>query len=177
MQNQSRDSAKKTSAYHCTRLKGVSRCLRALWPHQRAPQWFKGNDQGWIHAEGSPGTLQEHGPLDDGNQVMDVRGVDGVVNLKSLQDIKSTHGITAQIISKPLSPSSTSIIPTKTKQSSPNTKPHEPGPKPPVTRTKTMKTQHMIFQIQWNWSSIASSSTATRPSAPSSTACKKSKNS
>ena len=32
------------SAYHCTRLKGVSRCLRALWPYQRASQWFKGND-------------------------------------------------------------------------------------------------------------------------------------
>lgn len=45
------------------RLKGISTYANALWPKQRAPEWFKGNDSGWSHYDGRPGSSDERPKL------------------------------------------------------------------------------------------------------------------
>ena len=85
-------------ACHCVRLIGLSGCPQALWPYHRAPQWFKGNGQGWIRADGSPGTSQERRPLDEDHQLTGAKGIDAIIYMKSVPGVSSIHGITARIV-------------------------------------------------------------------------------
>jgi acyl carrier protein len=46
-----------------SRLHGISKYANTLWPKQRAPEWFKGNDTGWSHSDGRPGLPDERPKL------------------------------------------------------------------------------------------------------------------
>ena len=92
-------SARESCAFHHDRLRGISRCRQALWPPRRAPQWFKGNDEGWVHTNGSPGNREERKSL-NGSNGLGVRGINGSVMLPSLAQMKKAYGIPAQIVMK-----------------------------------------------------------------------------
>ncbi|KAL8735417.1 MAG: hypothetical protein Q9166_000963 [cf. Caloplaca sp. 2 TL-2023] len=84
--------------FHVHRLKGWTRYRNALWPPQRAPQFFRGDDSGWMHVDGTPGKPDERRVLD-----ADPQGVVGIVSsiaLPSLSTVKARHGITANIVFK-----------------------------------------------------------------------------
>ncbi|KAL8769576.1 MAG: hypothetical protein Q9209_004508 [Squamulea sp. 1 TL-2023] len=85
-------------AFHVKKLKGYTSHRNALWPPQRAPQFFRGSDSQWTHIEGTPGKQNERQILDDEPQ--GVVGINGSVTLPCLGTLKSTHGITAIIIFK-----------------------------------------------------------------------------
>jgi acyl carrier protein len=46
-----------------SRLQGISTHADDLWPKQRVPEWFKGNDSGWFHSDGRPGLHDERTKL------------------------------------------------------------------------------------------------------------------
>jgi hypothetical protein len=57
-----RDSAeaKKATNWHARRLAGIEQHRNALFPPQKAPEWFKGNSEGWIDlSTGKPGPAQK----------------------------------------------------------------------------------------------------------------------
>ncbi|KAI4242222.1 MAG: hypothetical protein LQ352_007274, partial [Teloschistes flavicans] len=84
--------------FHVDRLKGWQDHRDALWPPQRAPQFFRGSDSQWTHTDGTVGRPQERKSLD--SQPCGTAGINASVTLPSLPSIKSTHGITAQILVK-----------------------------------------------------------------------------
>ncbi|KAI9719235.1 MAG: putative NRPS-like protein biosynthetic cluster [Candelaria pacifica] len=91
---QSRNTSEmhKASAFHYNRLRGISNFKEALWPPQRAPQWFKGSPIGW-------NSQCERVAL-DGADAIGVSGISVSISLPSLPTIKSKHGIPAQIVVK-----------------------------------------------------------------------------
>ena len=85
-------------AFHVRRLQGYTKHRAALWPPQRAAQFFRGSDSQWTHVDGSQGQPCERRVLD--SSPLGVAGINGSVNLPSLGDLKSMHGITASIVFK-----------------------------------------------------------------------------
>ncbi|KAI4156334.1 MAG: hypothetical protein L6R39_001119, partial [Caloplaca ligustica] len=83
-------------AYHVSRLKGWSKHRSALWPPQRAPQFFRGKTTYWKHLDGTPGSPHERRTLDTNPQ--GVAGITQTFTLPQLPTIKSTHGITPPTI-------------------------------------------------------------------------------
>jgi hypothetical protein len=57
-----------------SRLQGISVHANALWPKQRAPEWFKGKDSGWSHSDGRP-ELPEERPTLNGPEKGGVYGI------------------------------------------------------------------------------------------------------
>ncbi|KAL9578555.1 MAG: hypothetical protein Q9212_005641 [Teloschistes hypoglaucus] len=94
------DSPHTTAAleFHLDRLKGWQDYRDALWPQQRSPQFFRGSDSQWTHVDGTLGKPHEREPIDA--HPCGATGVNMSVTLTSLPAVKSTHGITAQIILK-----------------------------------------------------------------------------
>lgn len=75
-------------AFHVERLRGVGGLGDALWPFQRAPEWFKG---------GNAGSTVRREPL-DGDQANGVEGEDAQVQLSSLDILQREHGLSASIV-------------------------------------------------------------------------------
>ncbi|KAL8783246.1 MAG: hypothetical protein Q9213_004758 [Squamulea squamosa] len=86
-------------AIHVERLKGHTSHRNALWPPQRAPQFFRGSDSQWTHVDGTPGKPSERQILDD-DEPQGVAGINGSIILPCLATLRSTHGITANIVFK-----------------------------------------------------------------------------
>ncbi|KAL8846483.1 MAG: hypothetical protein Q9221_008427 [Calogaya cf. arnoldii] len=93
--------------FHVGRLQGYSRHrdgmltrngTAALWPPQRAPQFFRGSDSQWVHLDGTPGQPSERRILDANPQ--GVNGIDGSITLPTLSHLKTTYGLTANIVFK-----------------------------------------------------------------------------
>ncbi len=85
-------------AFHVKRLQGYTRHRNALWPPQRAPQFFRGSDSQWTYIDGTPGQPSERRILDPSPQ--GVNGINGSITLPSLLSLKSNQGITATTVFK-----------------------------------------------------------------------------
>ncbi|KAL8668912.1 MAG: hypothetical protein Q9168_006479, partial [Polycauliona sp. 1 TL-2023] len=86
-------------AFHVDRLQGYQRHRNAFWPPQRAPQFFRGSDSQWLHVDGTPGKPAERRILEPGNAQGAV-GINGSITLSALPHLKTTYGITANIVFK-----------------------------------------------------------------------------
>jgi len=90
-------AAKKSIEWQAQRLSGLHNKKDALFPVQKAPEWFKGDSTGWIEAStGKPGpdrpSLVENG---DG-----VSGLSESCSLPDMQRLKHEHGIDASTVMK-----------------------------------------------------------------------------
>ncbi|KAA8647997.1 hypothetical protein EYZ11_004201 [Aspergillus tanneri] len=91
--------AQKSIDFHVRRLRGVSTAKEAFWPAQRSPYWLKGDDQGWIHDDGTPGQTAERIPLDG----LESRGTVGLVrtaHIPNLSSLRSSFGISPPFVAK-----------------------------------------------------------------------------
>lgn len=68
-------STRQACERHASRLAGIGKCR--VWPEQRAPEWFKGDDTGWTHHTGSPGEAGQRQKLDGKGAC----GVDGITEM------------------------------------------------------------------------------------------------
>ncbi|KAL8811629.1 MAG: hypothetical protein Q9200_001657 [Gallowayella weberi] len=89
-------NANEAVKFHVSRLKGYTNYRSALFPPQRAPQFFRGDDSGWRHIDGTPGKACERRILDSDPQGW--AGISSSITLPSLPQIKSRYGITANIV-------------------------------------------------------------------------------
>lgn len=89
--------AKASVEWHVSRLRGISKNPAALFPTQRAPEWFKGSSHGWIDIKtGRPGPLRE--PLTP--NYLGVKGITGQVTLPDLRVLKMKYNIEAPQLAK-----------------------------------------------------------------------------
>ena len=98
-ESRNHDDVNAACTYHYKRLRGITHVKEALWPPRRAPQWFKGNDQNWIHTDGTPGHPSERKELNNSKDT-GLNGIRRSISLPSLPQLKQTHNITAQIVIK-----------------------------------------------------------------------------
>lgn len=113
-------AAQTSVQWHINRLRGIHTHHAALFPRQKAPEWFKGDSTGWIdESTGKPGP--ERKPLcllassEEENQKQkqeedkkeeeeeEANGVTGLcqeISLPDIQHLKHTHGIDASTVMK-----------------------------------------------------------------------------
>ncbi|KUJ19522.1 acetyl-CoA synthetase-like protein [Mollisia scopiformis] len=89
--------AKASVNWQANRLRGIYKNPEALFPIQRAPEWFKGSSEGWIDIKtGKPGpprkALTKNG--------LGVKGITGQGTLKDIQALKIKHNIEGSQIVK-----------------------------------------------------------------------------
>ncbi|KAI4128769.1 MAG: hypothetical protein LQ338_002564 [Usnochroma carphineum] len=83
-------------AYHISRLKGWTKRRSALWPPQRASQFFRGRTSQWTHIDGTPGQPHERRTLDA--HPCGLSGINRSIILSGLPVLRSAHNITAPTI-------------------------------------------------------------------------------
>lgn len=92
-------TAKDSVTWHVKRLSGLKTKKAALFPIQKAPEWFKGDCAGWIDpSTGKPGKRELRAGPDSSPA-----GVDGLsvrCDLSGLQRLKKEHGIEPPCIMK-----------------------------------------------------------------------------
>lgn len=101
-------AAQTSVQWHVNRLRGIHTHHAALFPRQKAPEWFKGDSTGWIdESTGKPGP--ERKPLfllassEEENQKEEANSVTGLsqnISLPDMQHLKHTHGIDASTVMK-----------------------------------------------------------------------------
>ncbi|CAG8957904.1 hypothetical protein HYFRA_00000245 [Hymenoscyphus fraxineus] len=85
------EAAQRSVKWHVNRLQGVAKHRNALFPEQRAPEWFKGHSEGWV--------TSLKGPLGSPRKALDGGARDGAigmaqrVRLHDTQALKVEHGI------------------------------------------------------------------------------------
>lgn len=93
-------AAQTSVQWHVNRLRGIHSHHAALFPRQKAPEWFKGDSTGWIdESTGKPGPERK---LEE-NQKEEANGVTGLsqtISLPNMQLLKHTHGIDASTVMK-----------------------------------------------------------------------------
>ena len=88
-------------AYHVNKLKGLDAHKSALWPQQRCPGWFIGNDSGW-----QPSALEngfggsERKQLDEGGWRVGYEGINQFRPLHDLAQLWSAHKISVPVVFK-----------------------------------------------------------------------------
>ena len=85
--------------FHVRRLKGLGAVNEALWPPQRAPGWFRGNDEGWLHLDGAPGKANERPKL-DGNNACGMAGIVQMIHLPHFSQHIAAVGVSPVIFVK-----------------------------------------------------------------------------
>lgn len=101
-------AAQTSVQWHINRLRGIHTHHAALFPRQKAPEWFKGDSTGWIdESTGKPGP--ERKPLcllassEEENQKEEANGVTGLsqkISLPDMHHLKHIHGIDASTVMK-----------------------------------------------------------------------------
>lgn len=97
-------AAQTSVQWHVNRLRGIHSHHAALFPRQKAPEWFKGDSTGWIdESTGKPGP--ERKPLfllasSEEKQEDGVTGLSQEISLPDMQHLKHTHGIDASTVMK-----------------------------------------------------------------------------
>ena len=85
------EAAQRSLKWHARRLQGVAKHRNALFPEQRAPEWFKGQSKGWV--------TSLKGPLGSPRKALDEGARDGAIGiaqrvlLHDTQALKVKHGI------------------------------------------------------------------------------------
>ncbi|KAJ5710441.1 Nonribosomal peptide synthetases (NRPS), partial [Penicillium malachiteum] len=85
--------------YHVHQLRGLSAMQKYFWPQQRAPRWFKGDDSGWCHEDGSPSHPGERVAL-DGDRSCGTMGFFYKIHLPFIRVLKSKWELSPPIIAK-----------------------------------------------------------------------------
>ncbi|KAH9210763.1 hypothetical protein DL95DRAFT_370521 [Leptodontidium sp. 2 PMI_412] len=89
--------ARQSVDWQAKRLHGISRTPEALFPKQIAPEWFKGNSEGWIDIKtGKPGPPRKNLDADP----VGVKGISALGQLPDIQALKVKHGIEGSQIVK-----------------------------------------------------------------------------
>lgn len=99
-------AAQTSVQWHVNRLRGIHTHHAALFPRQKAPEWFKGDSTGWIdESTGKPGPERKLASSEEEkeNQKEEANGVTGLsqkISLPDMQHLKHTHGIDASTVMK-----------------------------------------------------------------------------
>lgn len=97
-------AAQTSVQWHVNRLRGIHSHHAALFPRQKAPEWFKGDSTGWIdESTGKPGPERKLASSGEENQKEEANGVTGLsqkISLPDMQHLKHTHGIDASTVMK-----------------------------------------------------------------------------
>lgn len=97
-------AAQNSVQWHVNRLRGIHTHHAALFPRQKAPEWFKGDSTGWIdESTGKPGPERKLASSGEENQKEEANGVTGLsqnISLPDMQHLKHTHGIDASTVMK-----------------------------------------------------------------------------
>ncbi|KAL8896219.1 MAG: hypothetical protein Q9207_007812, partial [Kuettlingeria erythrocarpa] len=83
-------------AFHVSRLRGWSNHRSALWPPQRATQFFRGRTTQWTHMNGAPGLPHERPILTQPPQ--GVTGIRHTIPIPDLAALKFIHSISGSTI-------------------------------------------------------------------------------
>lgn len=97
-------AAQNSVQWHVNRLRGIHTHHAALFPRQKAPEWFKGDSTGWIdESTGKPGPERKLASSEEENQKEEANGVTGLsqkISLPDMPHLKHTHGIDASTVMK-----------------------------------------------------------------------------
>lgn len=98
-------AAQTSVQWHVNRLRNIHTHHAALFPRQKAPEWFKGDSTGWIdESTGKPGPERKLASSEEENQNQkEANGVTGLsqkISLQDIQHLKHTHGIDASTVMK-----------------------------------------------------------------------------
>lgn len=96
-------AAQTSVQWHINRLRGIHSHHAALFPRQKAPEWFKGDSTGWIdESTGKPGPERKLASSGEENQkeANGVTGLSQTISLPNMQHLKHTHGIDASTVMK-----------------------------------------------------------------------------
>ncbi|KAJ5641988.1 hypothetical protein N7490_005988 [Penicillium lividum] len=97
--NRNGPACQKAVDFHVHRIQGVSSATDALWPPQIAPLWLKGDNQGWIHSDNTPGCPTER-PLLDGKESCGTKGITRAVHVPKILELQHNLAITPPLIAK-----------------------------------------------------------------------------
>lgn len=94
-------AAQTSVQWHVNRLRGIHSHHAALFPRQKAPEWFKGDSTGWIdESTGKPGPERKLASSEEENQKEGVTGLSQEISLPDMHHLKHTHGIDASTVMK-----------------------------------------------------------------------------
>lgn len=97
--HRTRAASQKAVDFHVNRIRGVSYAKDALWPPQIAPHWLKGDNQGWVRSDNTPGCPSER-PLLDGDRSCGTKGISRAVLVPKLLELQHKFAITPPIVAK-----------------------------------------------------------------------------
>lgn len=93
-------SAVRSVAYFVDKLRGIHKLSGALWPAQRASEWYIGNDVGWKQPDGSLGQLSERQHMDSSQENAGLDGIEQSVHLPHLPKLYPEAKISAATLFK-----------------------------------------------------------------------------
>lgn len=94
-------AAQTSVQWHVNRLRGIHSHHAALFPRQKAPEWFKGDSTGWIDkSTGKPGPERKLASSEEENQKEGVTGLSQEISLPDMHHLKHIHGIDASTVMK-----------------------------------------------------------------------------
>lgn len=93
--------AQTSVGYHVNRLRGIGRLRESIWPPQRCPGWFIGDDTGYhIPPALQDPLLEERRQVDDGHECTRVLEIERTADLVDLAKLRSKHSISAPVLFK-----------------------------------------------------------------------------
>ncbi|KAL8697953.1 MAG: hypothetical protein Q9224_002073, partial [Gallowayella concinna] len=94
-------SAAKSVAYFADKLQGVHKLSKALWPAQRASEWYIGNDIGWRQPNGALRQQpSEYQPSDPPQKTLGLDGIKQSIHLPHLPNLYPQTKTSAAILFK-----------------------------------------------------------------------------
>jgi hypothetical protein len=97
--NRTGPAAQRAVDFHVNKIRGVSSATNALWPRQIAPHWLKGDNQGWVHSDNTPGQPSER-PLLDGDKSIGTKGITRAVHVPNISELQRKFAIMPPIIAR-----------------------------------------------------------------------------
>lgn len=98
-------AAQTSVQWHVNRLRGIHTHHAALFPRQKAPEWFKGDSTGWIdESTGKPGPDRKLASSEEEKENQEeANGVTGLsqnISLPDIHHLKHIHGIDTSTVMK-----------------------------------------------------------------------------
>ncbi|KAL8817956.1 MAG: hypothetical protein Q9223_003313 [Gallowayella weberi] len=93
-------SAAKSIAHFADKLQRVNKLSKALWPAQRAPRWYIGNDIGWKAPNGAFGQPTKRHHTDTSHQHINLNGIEQSVHLPNLPKLYPQAKVSAAVLFK-----------------------------------------------------------------------------
>ena len=86
--------------YSVNRLKGIKKYTKALWPTQKGPEWFTGDDSGWTYRNGQPGKPEDRRAFDREDSRPEGVAIYRKDKWAHLDTLRETHSIEASNVIK-----------------------------------------------------------------------------